>query len=206
MKRAIFLRLLPLVLLPIALIAQGQTTGNAVNASPVGLVISGPRVIHRGDNLWFTATLTNRSSHVIALPSRDRGRGWVYVGGGWWKITDRLGKQLQYKPGTVALTDNNIGMPTYQDSDFVLLQTGEKIEYTHETLGDPSDKFIFPSDGMYLVSLSWSFCAPKVKEVQNDSVSYTCGITRALSPSVKEALLATPSYEVHSNVWNISLE
>jgi hypothetical protein len=206
MMRTLFLRLLPLVLLAVASLAHGQTGASATNPSPVELVISGPHVIHRGDNLWFTATLTNRSSQIIAVPARDSGRGWVYIGGGWWKIVDRSRKQLQYKLGTVALTDNNIGMPTYQDSDFVLLKPGEKIEYTHETLGDPSDKFIFPGDGTFFVSLSWSFCPPKVKPEPNDAVGYTCGITRALSQSVKEVLLATPSYEVHSNVWKISLE
>jgi hypothetical protein len=202
----------PLPLLLLALVAQpsispGQTGGGAaVSPAPVDLVISGPHVVHRGENLWFTATLRNRSGKVMAVPSIGKSRGWTYIGGEWWKIIDKRGKPLNSKPPVEILFDNNVGMPTYQDSDFVLLKPGETIQYTHAALGDPSDRFAFPGTGDYSLSLSWNFCAPKVNPHSNGTVEYACGITRSLSQSVKEVLLATPSFDVKSNVWTIHLE
>jgi hypothetical protein len=199
------LLLLALVALPS--ISPGQTEDSgAVSPPSVELVISGPHVAHRGKNLWFTARLTNRSGKVMAVPSIQKSRGWTYIGGEWWKITDKRGKLLDLKSPVEIRFDNNVEMPTYQDSDFVLLKPGETIQYTHAALGDPSDKFIFPGSGDYFVSLSWTFCAPTVKPQSNGNVAYTCGITRSLSQSVKEVLLATPSFEVRSNGWTIRLE
>jgi len=172
---------------------------------PVELDISGPSVVHVGSNLWFTATLTNRSVKVIAVPSVSS-QGWQYMVGEWWKIVDKTGKQLRFKPRTDLPFDNNIGAPVLHDSDFVLLEPGQTIEYKHETLGDPSDKFIFPRGGTYFVSLSWRFCAPKVKAGANGTVGYTCGLTYALNQSVRGAVLETPSFDVQSNVWRISLK
>ena len=43
-----------------------------------------------------------------------------------------------------------VGTPTFRDSDFILLKPGEKIEYGRETLGDPSDKFLFPAEALTL--------------------------------------------------------
>ena len=199
----------PLVFLALASassIARGQTGGSPAAPAPVELVISGPHVVHRGDNLWFTATLTNRSGQVLAVPSTNGGKAWTYMAGPWWKIVDRSGKQLKFKPGTECFCDHNIGAVNFQDSDFVLLKPGETIEYKHESLRDPSDKFIFPGEGTFFVTLSWSFCAPRAKPGDNGSVGYTCGVTGALSPSIREAVLATPSFDVQSNVWKLSLE
>jgi|SRR5580658_337983 hypothetical protein len=187
-------------------ISRGQAVASAADPLPADLVISGPHVFHRGDNLWFTATLTNRSGQVLAVPSTNGGNGWTYMAGPWWKIADRSGKQLKFKPGTECFCDHNIGAVDFQDSDFVLLKPGESIEYKHETLRDPSDKFIFPGEGTFFVTLSWSFCAPRVKLGDNGSVGYICGVTRALSPSIREAVLATPSFDLQSNVWKMSLE
>jgi hypothetical protein len=173
--------------------------------SPLELDISGPNGVHIGSNLWLTATLTNRSVDVIAVPSTGS-QDWLYMGGGWRKIVDKSGKQLQFKPRTDLPFDNNRGAPILHDSDFVLLKPGETIEYKHDALGDPSDKFIFPRSGTYFVSLSWHFCAPKVKAGANGTVGYTCGLTYALSQSMREAVLATPSFDVQSNVWKISLK
>jgi hypothetical protein len=187
-------------------ISHGQAGSGAAAPAPVELVISGPQVVHRGDNLWFTATLINRSNQVLAVPSTNGGNGWTYMAGPWWKIVDRSGKQLKFKPGIECFCDHNIGAVNFQDGDFVLLKPGEKIEYRHETLRDPSDKFIFPGEGTFFVTLSWSFCAPRVKPGDNGSVGYTCGITRALSLPTREAVLATPSFDVQSNAWKMSLE
>jgi hypothetical protein len=171
----------------------------------VELNISGPNSVHVGSDLWFTAALTNRSVQLIAVPSVSS-QGWQYMVGGWWRIVDKSGKQLRFKPPTDVRFDNNIGAKTLHDSDFVLLKPGETIEYKHETLGDPSDKFIFPRRGTYFVSLSWHFCAPKVKAGDNGTVGYVCGITHALSPSMKDAVLTTPSFDVQSNSWRIKIE
>lgn len=203
--RNVVLRFVLLALITVSSASKAQSAPGALVSSTFDLVISGPHVVRIGENLWFTATLTNRSGQAIAVPSKQTGKNWQYMGGEWWKIADKWGRQLQYKPGTVAFTDNNTVMPTYDDTDFVLLKPGEKIEYKHETLGDPSDKFIFPGKGIYSMSLSWNFCPPKVRTFPNGNTGHTCGITRALSPSVREVLLATPAYEVKSNVWNILL-
>jgi hypothetical protein len=125
--------------------------------------------------------------------------------GEWWKIVDKSGKPLEFKRPTDRPFDNMRGAPTLHDSDFVLLKPGEKIEYQHETLGDPSDKFIFPRRGAYFISLVWRFCAPKVKPGANGTIGYSCGITSEVSQSVKQALLATPDFDVQSNLWTTSL-
>lgn len=183
----------------------GQSEQTAASPYLIELVISGPRVVHVGENLWFTATLTNRSGQVVAVPSA-RSQGWMYMGGEWWKIVDKSGKPLQFKPPVDLPFDNMRGAPALHDSDFVLLKPGEKIEYQHETLGDPSDKFIFPRRGAYFLSLSWKFCAPKVRPLANGTVGYSCGITSEVSQTVKQALLATPDFDVQSNLWTTSLK
>jgi hypothetical protein len=113
---------------------------------------------------------------------------------------------LAFKPGTEVYTDNMRGEVIFHDSDFVLLKPGQKAEYKHESLGDPSDKFIFPRRGTYSVSLSWTFCTPTVKPGPNGTVGYTCGVTSALSQPLKVVLLASPSFDLQSNVWTVSVE
>jgi len=194
------------LLLALALMSPASQGQIAEPAKPaVELAISGPQVVHRGDNLWFTATLTNRSGEVLAVPSPKGGNGWWYMGGPGWKIVDKSGKQLKFKPGTACLCDNP-GGASFRDGDFVLLEPGAKIEYQHEAIGDPSDKFIFPRGGTFFASLSWSFCAPRVKTMDNGSLAYTCGVTRSLSQPLKDVLERSPSFEVQSNVWKISLK
>lgn len=126
--------------------------------------------------------------------------------GQWWNIVDKSGEPLKFKPSTDIPFDHMVAMPTFQESDFVLLKPGAKIDYTHETIGDPSDKFVFPGQGSYFVSLSWKFCAPRAEKRSDDTTAYTCGVTMKLSESLKQILFATPSYEVGSNVWTISLK
>ena len=184
---------------------QGQTGAGVPQTSPVELTISGPRVVHVGDSLQFTATLTNRSPQAIAVPS-EKSQDWILMEGQWWNIVDKSGKRLKFKPSVDVPIDHMVGMPTFQESDFVLLKPGEKIDYTHEVLGDPSDKFVFPGRGSYFVSLSWKFCAPRAEKRPDDTTAYTCGVTMRLSESLKQTLFATPSYEVGSNVWTISLK
>jgi hypothetical protein len=196
------IRFLLLALAMMSPSSQGQIGEPAKPAAE--LAISGPQVVHRGDNLWFTATLTNRSNATIALPSSTSSICWWYMIEGGWSITDKKGKELPSKP--TGAFDNTVSMPTFKDSDFVLLKPGEKIEYNHETLGDPSDTFLFPGNGFFEVSLRWHFCAPTVKDLPNGTVAYTCGVTRLLSQPVREILLATPSFDVNSNVWNIRLK
>ena len=124
----------------------------------------------------------------------------------WWKIVDKSGRPLRFKPPADQPYDHMVGMPTFRDSDFILLKPGEKIEYGRETLGDPSDKFLFPRRGTYFVSLSWKFCAPKVQHGANGATGYNCGITKEMSQSVREVVLATPSFDAQSNVWTVSLK
>ena len=183
--------------------SQGQTAQPAKPA-PVELALSGPQTVHRGDNLWFTATLTNRSDATIAVPSSTSSISWWYMIEGGWSVTDKKGKRLTSKQ--TGAFDNMTSMQTFKDTDFVLLKPGEKVEYNHETLGDPSDIFLFPGNGFFNVSLRWHFCTPTVKDLPNGTVAYTCGVTRLLSQPVREILLATPPFVVNSNVWNISLK
>jgi len=196
-------RFLLLALASICSASPGQT-GQSAKPAPVELAISGPSVIHRGDKLWFTATLTNRSDATIAVPSATSSIAWWYMIDGGWSITDKKGKELASKP--TGAFDNVNSMPTFKDSDFVLLKPGEQIEYDHEILGDPSDRFLFPGNGIFDVSLRWHFCTPTVKDVPNGAVAYTCGVTRSLSQPLKEILLATPSVDVNSNVWHLRLK
>ena len=125
---------------------------------------------------------------------------------GGWSITDKKGKKLKSKQADEIRFDDMISMPTFKDGDFVLLKPGEKIEYNHESLGDPSDRFFFPGDGSFDVSLKWHFCSPTVKNMPNGAVAYTCGVTRLLSQPLRDVLLATPPFDVCSNVWKIRLK
>lgn len=190
--------LMPLALL-ISARSQGQAVGGTASSTPVELTISGPLVIHVGENLQFTATLTNRSTQVIAVPAIGS-QDWIYMVGEWWKIADKSGRLLRFKPPTDQPYDHMVGMPILRDSDFILLKPGEKIEYGRETLGDPSDRFLFPRRGTYFVSLSWKFCAPNVQHGPSGATGYNCGITKEMSQSVREVVLATPSFDVQSNV------
>jgi hypothetical protein len=205
MCRVVFLWLVPLALAVVA-ISQGQTLKLAASPDPVELVISGPHVVHRGENLWFAAALTNRSAAMIAVPSPTSNISWWYMIEGGWSIADDKGRELKSKQAGEIRFDNMVSMPTFRDSDFVLLKPGEKIEYSHESLGDPSDRFFFPGDGSFDISLKWHFCSPTVKNMPNGAVAYTCGVTRLLSQPFREALLATPSFDVCSNVWRIHLK
>lgn len=183
---------------------QAQTPTSS--SPPVELAISGPKILHRGDKLWFSATLTNRSGATIAVPSPSSKLFWWYTLEVGWEITDKRGRRLASKQAGEVRFDNMIGMPTFHDSDFVLLKAGEKIEYNHDNLGDPSDLFLFPGNGLYYISLTWHFCTPTEKPLPNNATAYTCGIAQALSPSIKEILLATPSFHVRSNVWDVNLK
>jgi hypothetical protein len=42
--------------------------------------------------------------------------------------------------------------------------------------------------------------------MDNGSLAYTCGVTQSLSQPLKDVLERSPSFEVHSNVWKISLK
>lgn len=192
-----------LALLAVHPLGRAQTP-NSTSPSPVELAIAGPHVVRRGNNVWFTAILTNRSNATIAVPSSTSSIAWWYMIQGGWSITDKKGKQLTSKQ--TGAFDNMTSMPTFKDTDFVLLKPGEKVEYNHETLGDPSDIFSFPGNGFFDVSLRWHFCTPTVKSLPNGTVAYTCGVTRLLSRPLRDILLTTPSFDVNSNVWNIRLK
>lgn len=186
-------------------IVQAQTRADS-SSSPVELSITGPMIVHKGDHLWFAAVLKNQSTATIAVPSHRSEIFWWYTLEGGWTITDGKGRALKSTQADVVRFDNMRHMPTFKDSDFVLLEPGETIEYGHENVGDPSDLFVFPGSGSYKVRLAWHFCTPTEKKLATDSIAYTCGITSGLSQALKDKLLSTPSFDVRSNVWNITLK
>ena len=185
-------------------IAQAQTAHSS--SSPVGLSITGPMNVHKGDHLWFAAALTNESNATIAVPSHSSDIFWWYMVQGGWTITNRKGHPLKSTQADVVRFDDMRQMPTFKDSDFVLLGPGETIEYSHEKVGDPSELFLFPGNGSYNVTLALHFCTPAAKKISSGSVAYTCGITSGLSEALKDTLFSTPSFSVHSNIWKIILK
>jgi hypothetical protein len=139
---------------------------------------------------------------VIAVPSTTN-NDWYLE----WTIVDQTGKLLSFKPDVEFPIDSEGPDKTsFHDGDFILLKPGERAEYDSKFLGDPSNRFVFPRKGKYSAVLSVAFCAPQERDFRNGTVGYTCGITRELSQSVREIVLASPSFRVGSNEWTLTLE
>ncbi len=62
----------------------------------------------------------------------------------------------------------------------------------------------FEAINQYHLTPKWK--ARLIGAIGHVTVGYTCGLTYALSQSMREAVLASPSFDVQSNVWKISLK
>lgn len=170
---------------------------SAQNSAPVELKISGPRLIHVGDNLKFRAFLVNRSSQLIAFPSPTS----QYGRSTYWTVTDGVGREL---PGPIFYVCGTVARASVADSDFVFLRPGERMEITNP--GDPSSNVFFNGKGFYRVSLSIDFTPPTIRHSADGTLTYYTGISGStMSPDKQEKLLNTPKLQATSNVWTMYL-
>lgn len=187
-------------LLVVALTAPGSVAaqGHSVAASPIEIKITGPRVIRRGEVLKFHVTFTNQTERPLALRFP---RWWEQTSKMYWRITDTGGRVLPPHVYTetqagVCLIDGPIS-----DWDIEVLAAGETRDYSY-LASDPSDDFLFPRKGFYLVSLTYVLdpATPMAKapyEVpSNEPQTYT-------AEQKLEMFKRTPRIETTSNEWQL---
>jgi hypothetical protein len=177
---------------------SGPKDTSAQNSALVELEISGPRLIHVGDDLKFRTFLVNRSSQVIAFPSPTS----QYGRSTYWTVTDGAGREL---PGPIFYVCGTVARASVADSDFEFLRPGERMEITNP--GDPSNNVFFSGKGFYRVSLSLDFTPPTIRHSADGKLTYYTGISGStMSPAKQEKLLSTPKLQATSNVWTMYLD
>lgn len=186
------------VLVPVAFTAYAQPQATAPAPSPIELRIAGPRLIHRGDELKFTATLTNTSNFPVALIFYQEGE---YISSFHWKITDSGDRVLP--PPQRTLEGVCLVSGANSEDGIKVLQPGERLVYTIPE--DPSDEFVFHGKGYYKATVTYAFdplSVVSVKDAQREFI----GTPYAVGPYPKrELLLKTPRITVASNVWQMYL-
>jgi hypothetical protein len=182
--------------------AASEPQNGASSAAPVELRITGPHLIHLGDTLRFTATLTNRSDQPIALRyhfgAYDDTR---FV----WRVTDAGHRLLppHVYDGPPMFICPVVGPVT--DRQIIILKPGES---TQTELGDPSDEFAFTGKGFYRVTLTYRL-VPTHGEVDGIVVCKFCPApdkSDAYTPEQKVEMLKKTGYiQVVSKEWHMYL-
>lgn len=181
--------------------AQGQSPTTAPAPStiaPIGLRITGPRLMRRGDSLKFYVEMINRSGKPIAVRG---GFGYYDATGFDWKITDTGGRVLPapiYDGPPILICPVTGPVP---DKVITILKPGEKADYSGY-VGDPSNSFVFPGKGFYRVTLHYTL--DQTKEV---AVCQFCGTSQEeYTPQQKvDILKSMGNFEATSNVWQMYL-
>jgi hypothetical protein len=194
-KFASFVCALGLATTPVLPAGSEGATASAL----VELEITGPRLIHRGDALHYRAFLTNHSPETIIIPAPN---GMLRASTNW-TTTDTAGKELptpRWEGGYCPVT----GLPSVNDSDFVSLKSGERIEIP--VPGDPSDLVVFPGKGFYLVTLNYQFYPPQIWHNADGSISRFTGISGStMSAGWQKRVLKTPPVRATSKAWSMYL-
>ena len=178
-----------LVAVALALLASTSFSADSNPAASLKLTIVGPRAIHRGQNIKFKAVLTNSSLVPVVLPSRDTSLDFDLR----WTITDPDGVQLLGEPFIVFACP--VGDPGWnkdlarrlQDSDLLVLQPGDKLEFVS---ADISADSILARRGSYQVFATYDFVPPRIDGgdgAKRDSFGQRYDLT-SLSPDTLEML------------------
>jgi hypothetical protein len=178
-----------------AMLPAATARGDEVaQPAAVQLEITGPRLIHRGDEVHFRVFLTNRSPETIIIPSPTGACEPGLV----WLITDSAGKPLP-PPPAVGFFCPVTGRPAVGDSDFVLLNRGERIEIPVD--GDPTDSVMFRGEGFYRVSVTYHFYPPKIWRSADGKTTYMTGISNSrMTPAWLERVMKTPPIHATSTL------
>ncbi len=201
MRRLIASATALLIALSVPAYAPGQSKTPALVVTPIELRISGPRLIHLGDRLKFTATLTNRSDKPLALRfpfffTDETQFNWRITNAGGRILPPHIydGPPIYVCPVTGPLTDSMI----------TVLQPGEKMDYDY--LGDPSDDFAFTGKGFYRVTLTYILAPISPDAVRVDPYRSQNEPPEKYTPEQKiEMLKNMPRIEVSSNEWHMYL-
>ena len=189
-----------LIALSVSAHSPRQTQSSAPAESPIEIQISGPKVIHVGQDLHFKVTLVNRSAAPVVL---------TYVHDGWadsnfqWSITDTADRLLSPPTPTgpqqlVCLMSGPVPEERIQ-----IIEPGEKFLYT--TNEDPPDDFAFPGKGFYKVKLRFSFDPATLAPLEALERDYKL-LPYAPKPGPKRVMLyRTPKIDVSSNIWTMYL-
>ncbi len=108
---------------------SGQTQ-SAPAAPPIELLISGPRLIHYGQELAFTIAPVNRSAAPVAISKRQNGTIYPTFS---WKMLDPDG--MEPPPPHVEKRNMRVVCPLsspLSDNDLVILKPGEKFVFTRD--------------------------------------------------------------------------
>lgn len=177
--------------------APSHAQSSAPNASPIELRITGPHLIHLGDNLKFTVTLKNRTNKTIALRFPHSFLDDTQFD---WRVTDSGRRLLPQHVYDTRGWCPIVGPVT--DREITTLEPGQSTQT--DVAGDPSDFFFFTGKGFYRVTLRFT-----MMPTYGSVVCKLCPPLEKPEPYTPEQkiemLKKTPSFEVSSNEWHMYL-
>jgi len=198
-----------LIALNVPSYSLGQTQASTPSArvvSPIELTVSGPKIIHRRDDVEFKAVLINHSTVPVLISPPERSHEPVFAS--WWDATDASGAMLDQELIGYCPVDGSDYSRKWRltDSSIRLLKPGESAEVPL-TFRDPRALLKFRKKRTYQLTLHYFFNPPgREADTKDGKLVLTNYETSALSAANVKALREASGFSLASEPFTIVLQ